>query len=177
MERVEQGGPPTALRWISTAEVAIVSVILLASFVITLVTIVERNLGHSTGDWSLKLPELMLIWITFLGMGALVTEHGHVAADMVLRRFSPRWQRIAETASAVITSAVLGLILAGAISIAKQQIDVGATDDDLWEVPTAYLLSILPIGLALTIGHLLAEIYVIWSRPRGAPHPESEGPR
>ena len=177
MDQARRLGPPAVLRWISTAEVAIVSVILLASFVITLVTIVERNLGHSTGDWSLKLPELMLIWMTFLGMGALVTEHGHVAADMVLRRFSPRWQRIAQTASAAITSLVLALILAGAISIAKQQVDVGATDDDLWEIPTAYLLSILPIGLALTILHLLAEIYVIWRRPHDAPSPQAEGPR
>jgi TRAP-type C4-dicarboxylate transport system permease small subunit len=177
MDHTRQGGAPAVLRWVSTAEVAIVSAILLASFVITLVTIVERNLGHSTGDWSLKLPELMLIWMTFLGMGALVTEHGHVAADMVLRRFSPRWQRIAETGSAVITSLVLALILAGAISIAKQQVDVGATDDDLWEIPTAYLLSILPIGLGLTILHLLAEIYMIWRRPHDASSPQAEGPR
>jgi TRAP-type C4-dicarboxylate transport system permease small subunit len=177
MDRAEQGGPPAVLRWIATAEVAIVSGILLASLGITLLTIVERNLGHSTGDWTLKLPELMLIWITFLGMGALVTEHGHVAADMVLRRFSPRWQRIAETASAVVTSLVLALILTGAISIAKQQVDIGATDDELWEIPTAYLLSILPIGLALTILHLVAEIFVIWRRPHDASSPQAEGPR
>lgn len=166
MERTETGGgAPPALRWIAKAEVTLVSVILLASFLITLDTIVERNLGRSTGDWSLKLPELMLIWMTFLGMGALVTEHGHVAADMVLRRFPPRWQRIAETVSAVVTSLVLALILAGAVSIARQQIEIGATDDELWEIPTAYLLSILPIGIALTIFHLLAEIWVIWRRP------------
>jgi TRAP-type C4-dicarboxylate transport system permease small subunit len=177
MDPVEQGGPPAVLRWIATAEVAIVSGILLASLGITLLTIVERNLGHSTGDWTLKLPELMLIWITFLGMGALVTEHGHVAADMVLRRFSPRWQRIAETASAVVTSLVHPLILTGAISIAKQQVDIGATDDELWEIPTAYLLSILPIGLALTILHLVAEIFVIWRRPHDASSPQAEGPR
>ena len=168
MEPTETGGgAPPALRWIAKAEVALVSVILLASFLITLDTIVERNLGRSTGDWSLKLPELMLIWMTFLGMGALVTEHGHVAADMVLRRFSPRWQRIAQTLSAAVTSLVLALILAGAFSIARQQVEIGATDDELWDIPTAYLLSILPIGLALTILHLLAEIFVIWRRPRG----------
>ncbi len=166
MEQVQEGGAgaPAALRWIAKAEVTIVSAILVVSLVITLVTIVERNLGHSTGDWSLKLPELMLVWMTFLGMGALVTEHGHVAADMVLRMFSPRWQRISETASAIVTSLVLALILAGAISIAKQQLDIGATDDELWDIPTAYLLSILPIGLAMTILHLLAEIYVVWRR-------------
>jgi TRAP-type C4-dicarboxylate transport system permease small subunit len=114
----------------------------------------------------------MLIWMTFLGMGALVTEHGHVAADMVLRRFSPRWQRIAETVSAAITALVLALILAGAISIVRQQVDIGATDDELNNIPTAYLLSIMPIGIAITILHLVAEIYVIW-RPRPAPPPQA----
>lgn len=171
------GAAPPALRWLAKAEIALVSAILLASFVITLDTIIERNLGRSTGDWSLKLPELMLIWVTFLGMGALVTEHGHVAADMVLRRFSPRWQRIAETISATITALVLALILAGAISIVRQQVDIGATDDDLNNIPTAYLLSIMPLGIAITIVHLIAEIYVVWRRPAADAAQEFEGPR
>jgi len=156
------GRAPAAVRWIAKAELAVVGSILLASLLITLVTIVERNLGHSTGDWSLKLPEMMLVWMTFLGMGALVTEHGHVAADMVLRRFSPRWQQVLETASALISASVLALIMAGAISIVRQQMDIGATDEELWDVPEALLLSILPIGLGITILHLLAEIYAIW---------------
>jgi len=179
MEALHEGGrgAPAALRWIAWAEVALVSLILLASFLITLDTIIERNLGRSTGDWSLKLPELMLIWMTFLGMGALVTEHGHVAADMVLRRFSPRWQRISETISCVVTSLVLALILAGAISIVRQQLEIGATDDDLNNIPTAYLLSIMPIGIAITIAHLIAEIFVIWRRPKATPSPQFESPR
>jgi TRAP-type C4-dicarboxylate transport system permease small subunit len=173
----EGGGAPAALRWLAKAEVALVSAILLTSFLITLDTIIERNIGRSTGDWSLKLPELMLVWMTFLGMGALVTEHGHVAADMVLRRFSPRWQRICETISCAVTSLILVLILAGAVSIVRQQVDIGATDDELGNIPTAYILSIMPVGIALTVLHLLAEIYVIWRRPDMRAPPEFESPR
>lgn len=160
----EGGQAPAFARWLARAEIAVVSAILLTSLAITLATIVARNAGVSTGDWSLKLPELMLVWMTFLGMGALVTEHGHVAADMVLRRLPPRGQRIAGTASCLVVSAVLAVILVGAVSIAAQQMDIGATDDELWQVPSVYLLSVLPFGIALTILHLLAEIRAIWRR-------------
>ncbi len=159
---------PAAARWLARAEVAVVGTILIVSLAITLYAILARNLGHSTGDWALKLPELMLVWMTFLGMGALVTEHGHVAADMFLMRFSPRGQRIAHTASAVITTTVLAVILTGAVSIVRTQIEIGATDEELFEIPTAIVLAGLPLGLALTIGHLLVEIYTIW-RPSTAP--------
>jgi TRAP-type C4-dicarboxylate transport system permease small subunit len=161
----EGGHAPAFARWLAGAEVAVVSAILVASLALTLVTIVARNVGVSTGDWSLKLPELMLVWMTFIGMGALVTEHGHVAADMLLRRLPPRGQRIAETVSCVVITLVLVLILAGAVSIVRQQLEIGATDDDLWEVPTAWLASVLPFGIALTILHLVAEVFAIW-RPR-----------
>lgn len=163
MESSNDGGrAPAAVRWIARAEVAVVGVILLVSLLITLYAIIARNLGYSTGDWALKLPEIMLVWMTFIGMGALVTEHGHVAADMFLMRFPPRWKRIAQTVSAVISAGVLALIVVGAVSIVLQQFDIGATDEELFDVQTGYLLSVLPLGLTLAVMHLLVEIYVIW---------------
>jgi TRAP-type C4-dicarboxylate transport system permease small subunit len=156
---------PAAFRWLTLAELTVVGVGLIASLLVTAATIVERNLGHSTGDWTLKLPELILIWMTFLGMGALVTERGHVGADMLLRQFSPLWQRIAETASSVIAGAVLAMILVGAISIVRQQVAAGATDDELGGISEGLVFAVMPAGLALTILHLLGDIYTIW-RPR-----------
>jgi TRAP-type C4-dicarboxylate transport system permease small subunit len=171
MESGDDGGrAPAAVRWIARAEVALVATILLVSLLITLFAIIARNLGYSTGDWALKLPEVMLVWMTFLGMGALVTEHGHVAADMFFMLLPPRGQRIAQTASAVISAAVLGLIVVGAVSIVRQQIDIGATDEELFDIPTAFILSVLPLGLTIAILHLLVEIYSIW-RPAKARTP------
>jgi len=157
-----------AVSWLARVEIALVAAILLISLMITLYAIVVRNLGYSTGDWTLHLPELLLVWMTFIGMGALVTERGHIAADMVLKMFTPRWQRIAQTASAVITIAVLGLILAGAASIVLTQIDIGATDEELFGVPTAVTLGVLPLCLGIAILHLTVEIYLIW-RHAGEP--------
>lgn len=164
------GHAPAAVRWIARAEVALVGTLLMISLLITLYAIVARNFGQSTGDWALKLPELLLVWMTFLGMGALVTERGHVAADMFLRRFPPHWQRIAMTVAALVSAGVLVLILLGAVTIVRMQIDVGATDEELFQVPTAVFLAGLPLGLGITILHLLAEVYTIW-RPAAAARP------
>ncbi len=155
---------PAFLRWLARAEIVVVGAILLVSLGLTLVTIVERNLGHSTGDWSLKLPELMLGWMTYIGMGALVTERGHVAADMFLRRFPARLQRWAEVLADGVTIVVLALIIAGAVSIVKQQLEIRTTDEELGDFPTWILLSVLPVGLALTVLHLLGDIYVVLRR-------------
>lgn len=159
------GAAPAVVRWVARAEIAISGLLLLAALGITLVTIVERNLGHSTGDWSLKLPELALAWITFLGMGGLVTERGHVAADMFLRLFPPRGQRVAESLSMLIAAVVLGVLLAGAVAILRQQIQMGGTDEELWDIPEWILIAVLPLGLGITILHMLVEVWVIW-RPR-----------
>ncbi len=164
------GHSPPAVRWVARAEIAAVGAILIASLLITLYSILARNLGHSTGDWVLKLPELMLVWMTFLGMGALVTERGHVAADMFLQRFPPKWQRVAMTLSAVVTAAVIALMLVGAVSIVRSQIEIGATDEELFDVPMAWVLGALPVGLAITIAHLAVEVYAIW-RPAGGRRP------
>jgi TRAP-type C4-dicarboxylate transport system permease small subunit len=171
------GGAPAAVRWLARAEVAVAGLLLLGALGITLTTIVERNLGHSTGDWSLKLPELILAWLTFLGMGGLVTERGHVAADMFLRLMPPRWQKVSETLADLITAGVLAAIFVGAVMIVRQQMQIDATDEELWDVPAAALLAILPIGLALTILHLLVDVWVVWRvgpRELGQP-PERSG--
>lgn len=162
------GEAPAVVRWMARIEVGLAGALILGALGVTLTTIVARNLGHSTGDWSLKLPELMLMWVTFLGMGALVTEHGHVAADMVLRWFPPGGQKVAQTLAALITAAVLAVILWGAASIVSQQIDIGATDEELWDIPEWILLGILPAGLGLTILHLLVEIWTLWRPGRRA---------
>jgi len=156
------GRAPAVMHWLARLEISTVGAILLISLLITFYAIIARNAGLSTGDWTLKLPELLLVWMTFLGMGALVTEHGHIAADMLLMLFTPRWQRIAQTVSAVITTAVLGLILAGAVSIVCMQIEIGATDDELFGLPTAVTLGALPVCLGITILHLVVELYAIW---------------
>ena len=142
----------------------VVAVILLASLGITIYTIVARNLGYSTDDWALKLPEMMLGWMTFLGMGALVATRGHVAADMVVSLLAPGGRRAAHVAWTLVAAGVLGFIMAGAISIVQQTYAIEQTDSELFDMPRWLLLLPLPVGLAVAIIHLLLDL-VVTSRP------------
>lgn len=165
----ESGRPPHAVRpdfarRVASVFVGLVGVILLTSLAITIYTIFSRNLGYSTDDWVLKLPESMLGWMTFLGMGALVAEGGHVAADMFITLASRTTQRLAYATWTLITAAVLALILAGSLSIVLQTYDIGQTDAEIFDLPQWIILLPLPTGLGLTILHLLAETVAGWRR-------------
>lgn len=135
---------------------------LVVAFGITLYAIVWRNTGHSTGDWALHVPENLLIWCTFIGMGGLVAEQGHVRMDMLVDRLSPFGRRMAATASALIGVAVLGVIAVGAMSMVWQTWRIGQTDEEFFDLPSWLLLSPLPLGLVLTMIHLVAGVVLAW---------------
>lgn len=138
--------------------IGVVSVTLLVSLAITLFTIVSRNLGYSTDDWVLRLPEVMLGWMTFLGMGALVAEGGHVAADMFITLASRGAQKVAHAVWSLVAAGILALIMAGAVSIVLQTYDIGQTNAEIFDLPQWLILLPLPVGLAITIVHLLIEV-------------------
>jgi TRAP-type C4-dicarboxylate transport system permease small subunit len=168
----EPGRPPDAVhrgaaRRIASVFVGLAGVILLISLAITIYTIIARNTGHSTADWVLKLLESMLGWMTFLGMGALVAEGGHVAADMFITLASRTIQRLAYATWTLITAAVLALILAGSVSIVQQTYAIGETNIEIFGMPQWIILLPLPVGLGITILHLLAEAIAGWRRGGG----------
>jgi TRAP-type C4-dicarboxylate transport system permease small subunit len=162
--RPSAAAPRGVAKRIASVFVGLVGVILLTSLAITIYTIISRNAGYSTDDWVLKLPESMLGWMTFLGMGALVAEGGHVAADMFIALASRRFQRVAYTGWTLITAGVLALILAGSLSIVVQTYDIGETNFEIFDLPQWIILLPLPAGLGITILHLLAEAVSVWRR-------------
>ncbi len=168
----QPGRPPESVhrgvaQRIASVFVGLVGVILLISLVITIYTIVARNTGYSTGDWVLKLPESMLAWMTFLGMGALVAEGGHVAADMFITLASRNIQRVAHVTWTLITAAVLALILVGSASIVLQTYQIGETNTEVFGMQEWIILLPLPVGLGIAILHLLAEAVAGWRRGGG----------
>jgi TRAP-type C4-dicarboxylate transport system permease small subunit len=163
-EASDTGAPRGFARKVASLFIGLVSLILLTSLSITLYTIVSRNLGYSTDDWVLKLPETMLGWMTFLGMGALVAEGGHVAADMFITMASRSTQRLAYAGWSLVAAGVLGLILAGSISIVLQTYAIGQTNAEIFDLPQWLILLPLPVGLTITIMHLLIEVAAVRRR-------------
>lgn len=155
-------GQPAFVKRLARVEIAVVALMLLLAFAITVYAIAIRNLGASTGDWTLKLPEILLVWITFVGAAPLVAERGHVTADLVGERLPPRVRAVVETVSHLVIVGVLAFIVYGAWQIVTETYSIEETDPELFDWPRWIFLIGLPLGFALTVLHLLLDLGRVW---------------
>jgi TRAP-type C4-dicarboxylate transport system permease small subunit len=164
MRGENEAGGPSLVRWLARLEIGLVAAMLLAAFGITAYAIVVRNLGDSTGDWTLKLPETLLVWMTFVGAAPLVAEGSHVSADLLGARLPPRVHAGVETLIHLVIIVVLAFIAYGAWQIVAETYAIEERDPELFEWPRWIFLVGLPLGLALTILHFALDIVEVWRR-------------
>ena len=144
--------------WLARVELVLVALMLLVALLITAYAIVARNAGFSTGDWALSLPEVLLVWMTFLGVGALVTRRTHVAADFVVEQLPPTLRRAARVLVALVSIGVLAVLAWGGFQVVVQLRGAGLVDSEVFSLPKAAEVAVIPLGLGLCILHLLADI-------------------
>ena len=153
-----------AAEWLARIELALVALMLLAALLITAYAIVARNAGYSTGDWALSLPEVLLVWMTFLAVGALVTRREHVAADFLVKQLPPRLERTVHVLVALTSIGVLAVLVWGGWMVTLRLHQAGLTDSEVFNLSKAAEVSVIPLGLGLCIVHLLADIIrVLWA--------------
>lgn len=145
------------LRWLARLELAAVAVMLLAALSISAYSIVFRNLGYSTGDWALTLPEVLLVWMTFIGCGALVTRNEHVTADFLLIALPRRLRRIVSAAVLVVAFLTLVPVVWGSWLIVLRMWDIGVGNGQLLNAPQALLYAAIPIGCGLALFHIFGK--------------------
>jgi TRAP-type C4-dicarboxylate transport system permease small subunit len=148
----------TVAEWLARAELVLVALMLLVALLITAYAIVARNAGLSTGDWALSLPEVLLVWMTVLAAGALVTRRTHVAADFIVERLPPVVRRALRVLLALGAIGVLAVLAWGGFHVAMQLRSAGLVDSEVFNLPKAAEVAVIPLGLGLCILHLLVEI-------------------
>lgn len=146
------------LRWLAWVELAAVSLMLIAALLISGYSIVFRNLGFSTGDWALTLPEVLLVWMTFIGCGALVTRDEHVTADFLIVALPRKSRAIVRVLVYLVAFVTIIPVLWGSCLIVARMWQVGVKNGQLLDVPQALLYAAVPIGCGLCLLHILGKI-------------------
>ncbi len=83
-------------------------IILFALLVVTTVwQVFSRLVLHSPVTWSEELAKILFVWLSFLGAALVYGERGHMAVEILARRFSEKTER----GLAVFTH-VVGLVFA-----------------------------------------------------------------
>lgn len=148
----------TGMRWLARLELTAVSLMLAMALSMSAYSIVARNLGYSTADWLLTLPEILLVWMTFLGCGALVTRNEHVAADFLLILLPRRVRVAAGLAMLGLAAAALVPVVLGSTTIVIQMWKVGVRNSELLDLPQALFYAAIPVGLGLTVVHIFGRM-------------------
>lgn len=137
----------------------------------TLITFLQVVLryGFNTGlMWSLEATVYSFAWLVLIGMSYGVRTGGHIAANLLVTRFSGetrKWIGLAATALCLIYA---GMLLFGSVTLLERLIQLGNDARDLpfrrWA-----LTIILPIGYALLTLRLLQTALQIWQGKRLGP--------
>lgn len=72
----------------------IVGVLALSATLISFWAVIARYLLHNPPDWAEEIVIYLIIWAVFIAASILAEERGHVAATLIVERFSGKTRRI-----------------------------------------------------------------------------------
>ncbi|WP_433872729.1 TRAP transporter small permease [Saccharopolyspora sp. CA-218241] len=74
-----------------------------------------RQVLDEPSGWSEELAKHVFVWLGMFGAALVFSERGHIAVDVVVRRFADRFQQVAAAAvqTAILAFAVLALVWGG----------------------------------------------------------------
>ncbi|MDD3997266.1 MAG: TRAP transporter small permease [Sphaerochaetaceae bacterium] len=104
--------------------------------------------------WTEELARYMMVWLTYVGAVVSVRQGTHIAIDLVVRKFSPKWQKIIALIGSLCVLFFLIVMIVQALKLnsstaIKRQLSPGL------QMPIKYLYGVIPI---CGIGMLLAVV-------------------
>lgn len=159
---------------LGSAERTVLALSILAMSVLVMGNVVSRNLFGASWAFTEELGSLLLIVITFGGLGYAVRHGRHISMTALYDLLPPRRRAVLRRVTAVVSSLIL-LIMAYVAQRYVLQIAESGDASNVLGIPMYVPLSIIPLGFLLAAVHYLASLF---SRPgqdqSSEPLPESE---
>lgn len=121
-----------------------------AAVAVTLEVVLRYGLRSPT-EWAIDFAAFALLWITFLASPRLVRDRGHIAIGYAVAFLAPRVRHALEAVTAVAGAAVSAILLWAGLNATISAWISGALTIGSWEIPRAYVWSIIPIGSAFLV--------------------------
>lgn len=138
-------------------EDVVVAVGLAVATVATLVEVVARLLGGSTGTGG-ELTTTFIIWAAMIGAAVAARTGVHIGVDVVVRRMPPQLAKLTVLTSLAVSAFFVGWIALLGVELVQFSLGTGQTTMELlW--PRWPLFLSVPVGLTLMTYHLVAEFF------------------
>jgi len=133
--------------------------------------VLARNFLGFSSKSTTEVTGYMLAFGMAWGLAHTLLERGHVRVDMLVNRMPLGVRQYLHTVALLLLALFAGYATYGAISLAKESFDFGATDMSALRVPLVLPQSLWAFGLTMlfvTVLALLAEALVLLAMRRGA---------
>lgn len=140
--------------------------VLTATFVLLVLQVVTRYVLSAPLSWTEELARFLLVWLTFLGSGYLMSRRLHISVDLLVTRLGRRGAAVLDTfATAVVVAVSAVMAVAGAV-LAHSAGDLLAPATKL---PLAVVYVAAFVGFALMCAHSLVNLAVNLRHPEEVP--------
>jgi TRAP-type C4-dicarboxylate transport system permease small subunit len=134
-------------------------VLVMASFLVLMLEVVLRYGIGSSLEWTDEISRLLLVWITFTGIGLVILERKEIFAQVFTQKLSARAKK---TWSMIIDFLVLAfnlLLIAFGLQMTHFAWDLKT---ESLELPFSYFYVSIPLGAAVAIFYLFRRIKATW---------------
>lgn len=144
-------------------EIILASSSILFALLITLYSIITRNLGYSTGDWTIELPVTLITWAVFIGAGYNISLNKHIKTDFFLKVIFPtRFQKTIIIIQYYILLILIAIILYYGIISTQLYIETHYKLYELFYTPFFIVFIIIPLSMLAWIFHIILRIVNIY---------------
>ena len=97
--------------------------------------------------WVVEINEYAILYTTFLGAAWVLAKEGHVKVELAVDHLRPKHQAMAGAVTSILGAAACGVLVWFSAEATWNHYISGVWDPgDLLEVPTAYVMVIIPVG-------------------------------
>jgi len=145
----------------------VIALLLAATVIVALAQVIFRYGLDSSLSWSEELARYLFIWVIFLGTSSATRRHHHMAVEALASIMPGVALRPLAAVVTLVSLVFFGVVLYTSIVLTENAIPQLST---ALEISVAYVYVAAPIGVALTMVHLLNQLMQIAGGRSVAPH-------
>jgi TRAP-type C4-dicarboxylate transport system permease small subunit len=140
--------------------------VIMASFLVLIIEVISRYVFGSSMEWSDEIARLLLIWMTFTGMGLAILERKEIFVRTLRGSLSARGRRVWQASLEALAIAFNIFLLVFGIQMTR--FAWGMKTESL-ELPFSILYASIPAGAILSI------LYLVHRLRKPGPEPTGDG--
>jgi TRAP-type C4-dicarboxylate transport system permease small subunit len=144
------------MQWINRILKAVIGLLLAALVTTVTLGVIYRYFLQSSLYWGTEVPNILLVWLVFLGSVVAYYQHSHIAFTVVADALPERLARWNDMLVLGVTLAFFGVLLWQGIELAQQS--AGSKSQAL-RISQAWVYSAVPVSAALILFIAVVRFY------------------